>query len=315
MRYTLVTATGAILSVTPTSYPDLYRALRGGGNNFGLVVRFDMDIYPLPRSELWGGARAYAEPDFPAVLDAWTHVVSHAEEDKVAGQWLAFLENQGLKLVSAEFWHGEANADAPIFAGYDGLQPVTDSTKLRSVKEYAAELQKANPDGLREVYWCTTIKADREMAEIATNVFYEELPAVEKVAGVMPVLLLQGITVPMMEAMKKNGGNALGLDPDDGARMLVHIPCWWTNEVDDERVYGFVSRVLARVNEEAKKRGLSDRYRYMNYASMFQNVIAGYGEDNKRMLKDVARKYDPTGVFQRLQPGYFKLEGAPVADQ
>lgn len=209
-----------------------------------------------------------------AALFAWSHTNPFEPDDFDPTQALldlgfdaaalAFLENQGMKLVSAEFWHGDANANAPIFAGYEGLQPVTDSRKVRSVKEYAAELQKANPDKLREIYWCTTITADREMAEIAKNVFYEELPAVEKVGGVMPVLLLQGITVPMMEAMKKNGRNALGLDPDDGARTLVHILCWWENEADDETVYGFVRTVLARVNEEAEKRRLSDRYRYMN---------------------------------------------------
>ena len=298
--------------MTPTQYPDLYRALRGGGNNLGLVVRFDMDVYPLPRSEIWGGTRVYAEPDFSSVLDAWSHVVSHAEEDKGAGQWLGFLETQGMKLVSSEFWHAAADADARIFAGYTGLEAFTDSTKVRSVKEYAAALQAVNRDGLREVYWDTAVRMDREIAGFAKDVFYEEFPVAKEVEGIMPVLLLQGITVPMMEAMKKNGGNVLGLDPEDGARILVQISCWWEKEEDDEVVYGFIRKVMSRVNEEAERRGLGDRYRYMNYASMFQDVIAGYGEENKRMLKDVAKKYDPTGVFQRLQPGHFKLEGAPV---
>jgi FAD/FMN-containing dehydrogenase len=46
----------------------------------------------------------------------------------------------------------------------------------------------------------------------------------------------------------------------------------------------------------------------MNYASQFQDVVASYGKENQERLKRVARKYDPTGVFQRLVPGYFKLE-------
>jgi hypothetical protein len=28
-------------------------------------------------------------------------------------------------------------------------------------------------------------------------------------------------------------------------------------------------------------------------------------------LKAISKKYDPTSVFQKLQPGYFKWEGAP----
>ena len=59
--------------------------------------------------------------------------------------------------------------------------------------------------------------------------------------------------------------------------------------------------------------GIYNEYIYMNYASMFQDPIAGYGEANKARLRKIANVYDPTGVYQTLQPGYFKLNnGSPV---
>jgi hypothetical protein len=36
-------------------------------------------------------------------------------------------------------------------------------------------------------------------------------------------------------------------------------------------------------------------------------VFWGYGEENLEKLKAVSKKYDPSGVFEKLQPGYFKL--------
>ena len=45
----------------------------------------------------------------------------------------------------------------------------------------------------------------------------------------------------------------------------------------------------------------------MNYAWRGQMVIDGYGEDNKRFLKEVSEKYDPDGVFQKAVVGGFKL--------
>jgi hypothetical protein len=48
----------------------------------------------------------------------------------------------------------------------------------------------------------------------------------------------------------------------------------------------------------------------MNYASPCQDVVSSHGSANKQRLKSIAGEYDPTGVFQKLQPGYFKLEGA-----
>jgi len=44
---------------------------------------------------------------------------------------------------------------------------------------------------------------------------------------------------------------------------------------------------------------------------MFQEVIASYGVENERTLIEIAERYDPGDVFQKLQPEYFKLRGAP----
>ena len=57
----------------------------------------------------------------------------------------------------------------------------------------------------------------------------------------------------------------------------------------------------------AKKRGLYNRYIYQNYAAAGQQVFAGYGPENHAKLRRIYQKYDPTGVFTKLQPGYFKI--------
>lgn len=66
--YELVTASGVVINVDQTSYPDLYWALRGGSGNFGIVTNFKMDAFPL--GQMWGGQRIYTENSIPAVLDA-----------------------------------------------------------------------------------------------------------------------------------------------------------------------------------------------------------------------------------------------------
>jgi hypothetical protein len=65
---------------------------------------------------------------------------------------------------------------------------------------------------------------------------------------------------------------------------------------------------------EVKARGVYSRYIYMNYAGPYQNVVPGYGEANLAKLKSIAKKYDPRAVFQKLQPGGYKLEGAPYSE-
>lgn len=310
----VVTASGLIVEATPTQYEDLYWALRGGGNNFGLVVNFDLNLYPLPDNSLWGGTRVYAEESFPAVLEAFTKVVVEAPEDGNAGQWVAWTQAGNLPIASTEFWYAKPVANASIFSGYDGLPAIDDTTRIRPLAEYTGETQNTNPNGFREIYQGLTTKVDVELLGIAKDIFYDELSTVSGVKGSMPVMIHQGISVPIMESMLKNGGNALGLNPSDGPLYLIHIAFWWENEEDDATVYEFVSRVLEQITAEAERRLLGSNYIYMNYASMFQDVISGYGAENKDALKSVAAKYDPRQVFQKLQPGYFKLDGAPNPD-
>lgn len=54
-------ASGQILNVNITSHTDLFKSLKGGGNNFGIVTRFDLKS--LEQGKLWGGF----------ALSSWTH--------------------------------------------------------------------------------------------------------------------------------------------------------------------------------------------------------------------------------------------------
>lgn len=66
--FELVTASGFPITASPTSYSDLYWALRGGSSNFGIVTNFKLNAFP--QGDLWGGQRIYMEDSLPKVLDA-----------------------------------------------------------------------------------------------------------------------------------------------------------------------------------------------------------------------------------------------------
>lgn len=70
---------------------------------------------------------------------------------------------------------------------------------------------------------------------------------------------------------------------------------------------GTGARLLQRSIELAKETDLYHPYIYQNYAEISQDVFAGYGKGNRERLRGIQSKYDPAGVFSRLQPGYFKV--------
>ncbi|KAH8901257.1 FAD binding domain-containing protein [Thozetella sp. PMI_491] len=58
LAYELVLANSTILNVTLYSHPDLFRSLRGGGNEFGIVTAFTLQAYP--QGQVWGGTVTYS---------------------------------------------------------------------------------------------------------------------------------------------------------------------------------------------------------------------------------------------------------------
>ncbi|KZL73739.1 FAD binding domain-containing protein [Colletotrichum tofieldiae] len=313
--FDVVIASGAIIQVTATQFSDLYWALRGGGNNFGLVVSFNLLTYPLPDGKMWGGSRIYTENSFPQIAEAYANFIANAEEDPKAGLWHVYAYYNGTKLSQTTLYYSEPDgSDADIFSEWNAIAAVSDTTQNRVIAEYAREGMEPTPSGLREIYAVISTKAHIEIVELARDIYFEEVLAVADVPGILPTLVTQGITVPMLKHMQKNGGNALGLDVNGGPFYVVQIAIMWSNKEDDDAVYAFASTLLERINAEAEARGLGNDYIYMNYAGQFQDVVSGYGKENKDRLKVVAKKYDPKEVFQKLQPGYFKLDRAPVSD-
>lgn len=313
-NYQLVTASGIILNVNQQSYPDLYWALRGGGNNFGVVTAFTVNTIPLPGGLMWGGSRVSlnASNNFPALIKAFVNLGSTgATKDPNAAQILSFTYYQGLPLASAALEYAKPVANPPIFNEYLAVPAISDTTQIRTLANLTNEFAVSNPDDLRETYWVATYKLTNDMTTFVKDVFYNEIPSIANAAGLVPAATLQVITVPQLEAMQKNGGNPLGLSPSSGPLLLLNMNVQWLNQADDKRILEFNNRIIARTVAYAQQHGLAEDYLYMNYASQFQDVIASYGEVNKERLEDVSKKYDPTGVFQDLVPGYFKLDGPP----
>ncbi|KAK1471086.1 FAD binding domain-containing protein [Colletotrichum cuscutae] len=311
--YDVVTATGAIIRASANQFPDLYWALRGGGNNFGLVVSFNLRTISLPGGKMWGGSRTYLQDSFPALSEAYANFIANAEKDPKAGLWHVYAYFNGTKLSLPTLYYAEPDGgEAEIFSEWNAIPAISDTTQNRIIADWAAEGAQGSPPGPREIYSVISSKADKGLVDAAQEIYFEEVLAVTDLPGILPTLVFQGITIPMLKHMQQNGGNALGLNVKDGPFYIILLSIMWSNEEDDDKIYSFASTVMERINDEAKARGLENDYIYMNYAAQFQDVVSGYGADNKAKLKSIAKKYDPKEVFQKLQPGYFKLDRAPV---
>ncbi|KDQ56646.1 hypothetical protein JAAARDRAFT_194628 [Jaapia argillacea MUCL 33604] len=80
--FELVETDGTVTTVTDSSDPDLMFALRGGGNNFGIVTKITLKT--VPQGQVWGGLITFTENEIPSVNTATANFASGVTDPKAA---------------------------------------------------------------------------------------------------------------------------------------------------------------------------------------------------------------------------------------
>ncbi|KAG6908411.1 hypothetical protein DXG01_004772 [Tephrocybe rancida] len=107
VAFELVKPSGAIVTVTATSDPNLFFGLKGGMNNFGIVTRFTLKTFP--QGQVWGGLITVTAPWIDDIAAA-TAAFSSSVTDPKAGI-----------ITTYNFLLGEPGISQLLF--YDGPTP------------------------------------------------------------------------------------------------------------------------------------------------------------------------------------------------
>ncbi|KAB8296916.1 hypothetical protein EYC80_002325 [Monilinia laxa] len=306
-NFQVVLANGTIREVNQASYPDLYWALRGGGNNFGIVTRFDLASFE--QGDMWGGTIIASATELPIAIEALVNLNINHASDPFAAVFLAYayVPSAGTTLVSATLDYGKPIANPPIFSNFTDSPDISSTLRIANLTTLINATAGAQPPGLRESYWTLTILNDANLLNDICKIFDQEVQNITNATNVLPAIILQPISEPIISHFSKNGGNALGITAEHGPLILINISIQWTSVEDDSRIIAFAENCIVRATTLAKERNLRHRWIYQNYAALQQDVFPGYGQENHRRMIEISKKYDPDGVFVRLQPGYFKI--------
>lgn len=88
-NFDVILANGTLIQANAHSSIDLFAALKGGSNNFGIVVRFDQTTFT--QELLHGGTIAYDESLGEQVLDTWLHYKEPGNFDEHAHLMVFYL--------------------------------------------------------------------------------------------------------------------------------------------------------------------------------------------------------------------------------
>ncbi|KAL2274187.1 hypothetical protein FJTKL_03591 [Diaporthe vaccinii] len=134
--YNVVLPNGTITTASASTNTDLFFALKGGLNRFGIVTSIVYETHPQP-PQIWGGQRIYTGDKADALLNA-TEVFSRTVTDPKAQ---VILTLEGLPVLSLTpvvlmFYDGPDPGDS--FAMFDGIIPVSSGTLKQPFTTFVA---------------------------------------------------------------------------------------------------------------------------------------------------------------------------------
>ncbi|KAL7758339.1 hypothetical protein ACKLNR_012866 [Fusarium oxysporum f. sp. zingiberi] len=303
----IVLADGSLVTANQTSHPDLFEALLGGGaHNFGITTALKLELHPY--DGMWGGYVLQKGDQIDHVFAAYGKVFHKLQKDQKGHMILDITRVNG-SIAAVEFiGYPEPVENPPLYDSIYALSSSANTLRLANYTDLAAEMAVVtNSRGLRNTYRTLTIEYD---AELLREIFDTWAEITEPHAAVITASLdINVITSQMRNRSSRTIKNTYGLGGATNQLIIVMFSLSWDDGAQDTTSHRLVQDLGNAVESLADQVGKLKRFRYMNYAHIEQDVIGSFGDSNKKLLKHVARTYDPHGVFQWLQPGGFKLDG------
>ena len=298
-RVDLVTAAGELVTASPESNPDLFRAVRGAGGEFGVAVELAFDLVPVPDDvamcDTWfavDGADAIADllreyrallREAPRETNVSPYVARVPAEPGVPDDRAGDLALCDLGAHAGPPDEGE-RALAPFRAlGGDAVEPVFDHAARVPYTELQSYLGGDSAAGDR-YYW----------KSVAVTEFTDDLvdPTAERMAA-LPGPESTVVVWPM-------GGAIADLDPEEtaiperDAEVVLNFEACWSAPADDDAHVSWARESAERAREVGTVTG-----ELPNFSGTERGADAArdvYG-DNDGWLRDAKGRWDPEGVF------------------
>ncbi|KAF2830916.1 FAD-binding domain-containing protein [Ophiobolus disseminans] len=302
IEYEVALADGCVVKASETSFPDLWRVLKGGGNNFGIVTRFTARAFPS--SNIWSGFLYLPSSQAPKVLSCFREFLDRTvmnDEGKTYDEFAAgpiacftYLQQLGVEAIAVALTHTKVPEDRKQWptcwrtSGFSKLWRFWSTCSVKSLCAATDEMSVLNPSGRRQEFATTTILNDRATLEAAHDAYRDAIGEIRKcrIKNMSWTLVLQ----PMLPAwVRKGDTNVLGLEScSNDALVNVSFTVNWALSQDDATVQRITRATIEQIDAYAEAHDRRHRYRYMNYCGGWQRPFDGYGQGNVELMREGA---------------------------
>ncbi|RYP15350.1 hypothetical protein DL766_009431 [Monosporascus sp. MC13-8B] len=319
LEFTLVLPNASVVAVREDNYPDIFMALKGGGNNYGIVTSFLLQAYP--QGDVWGGVFWFYANNktTPAILQAIRDFTEYNTDHKAAiiptaERTLATLVDLWIVFV---FYDGP-EPPTGIFDNFTSIGPFINTAKTQSMSELISGNNWAVLKG-------SAYQIGTEMVPLPSaadgpeflGAFYKHWVAtsnmVQAEPGLIASMALQPAPRRLAAVARAKGGDLIDLD-EDADRLVVELSYsfLFPDDLTYDRVeramratYGGV-RNLARSYADAHPGELGGLYLplFANDAFYAQDYFARLRPEKAALARRVAAELDPEGLFRTRTGGW-----------
>lgn len=299
VNYEVVLGNSSIVNANQTSNADLWWALRGGGANFGIVTRFDVET--VENADIWFEGLLLESADYAQFLQVAADYAATAENDTDASA----TYNLGLDSGAIYLAYNKPEERPAIFdAFYDIPHSSIINSTLGKWTDLHNDVSALNPFGsLRIAISTYDIKWDVETLQDHYDRFADAAADASSRLNASMYFAPQILSKAAVAKTAAGAGSPLLLSND--THCLLEIMITWTDAAYDQEAAQILEDVGVDIIASGESLGTALNFTYMNDAGFNQEVLKGYGSLDE--LSKISLAYDPYQVFQELQYAGFLI--------
>jgi FAD/FMN-containing dehydrogenase len=290
----VVTADGKFLRATEKENADLFWAIRGGGGNFGVVTRFEFELYPMDPSRLCG-LMVFSLSEAPSILKKYREYVAGLSDD--TSVWVVLREAPPLPflpesvhgtnvLVLASFHAGDPAEGEKALAPLRGFGKLLgEHIGVMPFTAWQAAFDPLLAPGARN-YWKSHnfLELSDEAIELGIR-YASELPSSQS----------EIFFAHLGGAVNRVAPDATAY-PHRDANFVLNVHGRWEDAGDDEKCIGWAREFFHETTPYATG-GVYTNFMTEDEAD---RIGSAYGSGYDRLVK-AKKKYDPNNLFRLNQ--------------
>ncbi|KAH8924359.1 putative FAD dependent oxidoreductase [Atractiella rhizophila] len=308
--YEVVLGNGTIVHANQDQNQDLFKALKGGGSNFGIVSTYTLQTYE--QGNVWGGNLAFSAEQTPALLAAVRDFTDNYPDDKAAiiltvergallDTWIMFLYYNGPEPPTS------------VFAAFFNIDHISDTTKTQTYYE----LLKGNDlfvlHGFRYNIGTETIPLPNAtygtyFMQQVHDIWKNTTESMFNIPNLLGSMAFQPMPPAIVNKALDKGGDMISFERDS-KQIVIELDFSYSGEKFDDQANAGLTTITKSIRElvttEQAAGNIPNSFTplFMNDALFSQD----YWGRNKNLdfARDVKAVYDPDNFFSPARTGGF----------